>query len=123
MLKAGTETGSLMNHLMSRGTGPEPHVGMGATILHWTDRTACTVVAVERFKTGPRAGTVKAVHVTYDTATRTDTNGMSETQEYTYTSHPDGVPSRFRLTKDGFRDSGGHGLMLGKRSHYHDFSF
>lgn len=53
-LQLGTETGSLINHLYSRATRgqPAPEVGMGATVLSWTDRRAATVVSVEPTKQG-----------------------------------------------------------------------
>mgnify|MGYP001576962564 CR=1 FL=1 len=41
-LRAGTQTGSLINHLMSGSKGAEPEVGMGATILGWSDRHPAT---------------------------------------------------------------------------------
>ena len=49
MLRLGTETGSLVNHVWSRTrpVGPEDVCeGMGATFLSWTDRHAATVHAV-----------------------------------------------------------------------------
>lgn len=115
MLKAGTETGSLMNHLMSRSAG-KPAIGMGATVLAWTDRHAATVVAV--------SASGKTCTVREDMATRTDSNGMSENQSYTYTPDPNGREWTFRLTSKGWRAAdGGPGLLLGERRHYHDFSF
>ena len=49
MMRPGTDTGSAMNALYSRMTKgqPEPVVGMGATILAWTDRYAATIASVE----------------------------------------------------------------------------
>jgi hypothetical protein len=127
MLKAGTDTGSLVNHLMSGTTRPAPGVGMGATILMWTDRKAATVVAVDD---GGRRVTVQE-----DDVRRTDTNGMSESQAYECTPNPNGRRVTFKLGKRGWREvrfedatrrwrlAGGHGLALGVRAHYHDFSF
>lgn len=46
MMKLGTGTGSLINHLHSRSASPAPVVGMGITFLHWTDRSCGHVVAV-----------------------------------------------------------------------------
>jgi hypothetical protein len=116
MMKAGTETGSLINHIYSQGNGPTPEVGMGCTILRWTDRSAGTVVWVS--KTG------KTIKVQDDKAIRADTNGMSEAQEYTY-ERDETAPIRvFRLTKKGWRgQGGGPGLSLGFRRAYHDYSF
>lgn len=42
---AGKTTGSLFNHLMGNNA-TLPEVGKGATILHWTDRSAYEVVEV-----------------------------------------------------------------------------
>lgn len=128
MLKLGTETGSLTNHLRSRMVNgqPEPVVGMGATLLHWTDRTACTVVGWDG----------KILTVQGDNAKRVDSNGMSECQDYEYTPNPNGGLSYFKKTKSGFWvgvrknpetgrwvQSRGAGLTLGVRMQYHDFSF
>ena len=66
------ETGSLVNHLMGRTAAPTPTIGMGATILGYTDRHAATIVDVS--KTG------KVVWIRQDKATRIDSNGMSEAQ-------------------------------------------
>ena len=122
MLRAGRDTGSLVNHLMSRGAPALPQVGDGATVLHWTDRSAATVVAVRE--------TPKRVFVTVqgDHARRTDSNGMSEMQSYEYTPNPDAPRQTFVFAKlpDGRlrKQLGkGPGLALGRRETYHDFSF
>ena len=77
MLKLGTETGSLINHLYSRSaqTG-EIAVGVGATILSWSDRKACTIIEVVANK----AGEIIEFRAQSDKATRTDKNGMSDAQ-------------------------------------------
>src|SRR3989339_659162 len=46
-MKAGKETGSLTNHIMGRNA-TLPKVGEGATILHWTDRSAYEVMEVSK---------------------------------------------------------------------------
>jgi primosomal protein N' len=53
-MKLGAQTASLTNHLQSRATigQPEPTVGMGATLLGWTDRYAGTIVEVLPQKNG-----------------------------------------------------------------------
>lgn len=131
-LRAGTDTGSMMNHLYSRMTKgqPDPVVGMGATILAWSDRYAGTIETVIPTKDGWR------VTVREDKATRVDTNGMSECQEYTYAPNPEGALYRFefkpakgwfeiRLNPDTNRwvKTGGPGLRIGERRKYYDFSF
>ena len=114
-LKLGRDTGSLTNHMMSRPYGePKPEVGMGATILMWSDRHAATIVKV----------TPTQVHVQRDKATRTDDRGMCESQDYTYERDPTATVEVFRLTKRGWRaPGGGAGLLIGDRDEYHDFSF
>ena len=102
-----------MNHVMSRSNKPTPEVGMGVTILHWTDRSVGTIVKVTRTQ----------VHVQEDKATRTDSNGMSESQSYNYERDPQGTVTVFRLTKRGYRNNCGNGLSVGHRAAYHDYSF
>lgn len=113
-MKLETETGSLVNYLMSGGTPPEPKVGDGATILMWTDRHAATIVKV----------TPCTVSVQRDKAIRTDANGMSESQSYRYEPDPDAEVEVFRKTKRGWRKSGGGAaLLIGDRDEYYDYSF
>jgi hypothetical protein len=113
MMKAGVETGSLMNHLYSGAAMPAPGVGMGATILCWTDRHAGTIVKI----------TPTQIHVQRDSAKRTDKNGMSEAQTYEYTADPSGLIEIFRNTKKGYRNTAGNGLLIGTRRAYHDYPF
>lgn len=137
-MKLGTQTASMTNHLYSRAVigQPEPEVGMGATILMWTDRHAATVAEIVY-----RSYATLVIAVQEDTARRTDTNGMSECQSYSYEPNPRGRIHYFRRRKNGTwqevtRDrmtpgrvrylvveGGGSGLRLGERSEYHDFSF
>ena len=102
-----------MNHIYSAATQLTPTVGMGATILCWTDRHAGTIVKVTRTQ----------VHVQRDTATRVDANGMSEAQDYKYAADPTGTVEVFRMTRKGYRNSAGNGLLIGSRRAYHDYSF
>lgn len=142
--------GSVVNMLYGNTTpGDEVKVGTGATTLMWSDRHAATVVAVRHFKTGTRKGQVKEVDVQYDVATRVDTNGMSESQEYEYAPNTDGPVATYRvdakgryrrleaagstMTQDpdgmwvhvpyGPYRMGTEGLLVGSRKEYHDFSF
>jgi hypothetical protein len=121
-MNLGTETGSLVNHVYSRAVQPTPAVGMGATILAWSDRYAGTIIAVH-----PDG----SFDVQEDKATRTDANGMSESQTYAYEPNPAGRVHKFRVVKRGkakgeLREAGkrgGYGVMVGVRRKYHDFSF
>lgn len=118
-LRAGTQTGSLHNMLISGSRMDVPQVGMGATILYWTDRHACTITEVS--KSG------KFVRVVEDKAIRTDSNGMSDCQSYRY-EPGEGSPRTFTLRKNGaWVEQGssmrGTRLAIGARRHYYDYSF
>lgn len=116
--------GSLVNTMLSSSASKEPQVGDGVTRIFWTDRAPGTVVEVERFKTGQRAGQVKAVLVTWDKATRTDSNGMSDAQTYSYETVWDGPRHRFTLRKNGdWQSSRGGRIVIGYREKYYDYSF
>ena len=98
-----------------------PAVGMGATIYHWTDRTACTITSV--------SASGLEIEVQEDRAERKDKNGMSESQDYEYTSDPEGSKRTFTLRKNGrwiakgSPMSGGTQVGIGHRRKYHDYSF
>ena len=132
MLRAGTDTGSLMNHLYSRMVRgePAPTVGMPCTVLAWTDRYACTIVAVIQH------GLQQILKVQQDSCKRTDKNGISEDQDYEYTRDPQGRVYFFRKDKKGFwgevrlnpetnryTNAKCRGLRLGVREEYVDPSF
>jgi hypothetical protein len=117
-LNLGSGTGSLINHIMSAGTPHEPVVGMGATILMWTDRHAATIVEVSK----------KRIGVVEDEAIRTDKNYMSESQSYEYRKGS-GEPIYFTLRKngawvqEGYPMKNGTRIAIGYRDHYYDYSF
>ena len=131
MLKLGSETGSFVNHIKSRGVigQPEPVVGMGVTFLHWTDRDAGTIFRV--FKIGKTT----YIETRDDDHKRIDKNGMSEEQDYKFKTRVNGSRKYFRIGRKGFWEqvkqneagrwvkAGGCGLRIGERSAYHDFSF
>jgi|SRR5271157_3819351 len=98
-------------------TSDLPKVGDGATIQYWSDRHAATVIQVTQ--------NGKRIVVQEDKSTRTDTNGMSESQTYTFESDPQGSTHIATLRKDGrYRISGGSTLVsVGFRSQFHDYSF
>lgn len=112
-MKLGTETGSLMNHVYASAVSPAPEVGMGATILYWTDRRAATIVRV----------TPTQVHVQEDRAIRADDNGMSDAQAYRYEQQLDAPVKVFRRNKRGQYKNSGCSLLIGVRRAYHDYSF
>ncbi len=113
--------GGLINRIMETTVNaPTPVAGMGATLLSHSDRRPYTIHKVEG----------KKLWATEDKSTRTDKNGMSESQEYVYETLWADSPeswSLFTLRKDGQWHEGtklsGHILAIGKRDSYHDFSF
>lgn len=112
-------TGSMTNLVDSRCKSSTPEIGMGATILMWTDRKAGTIVEIS--KNG------KEVTFQEDKATRTDSNGMSDCQSYSYAPDPSAAKQRFSLRKDGswyaVGTKRGSPLMIGRRDAYYDYSF
>lgn len=118
--RLGTQTGSLINHLMSGGADKTPQVGDGATVLMWSDRHAGTIVEVS--PNGKRVGFCQ------DKATRTDKNGMSDSQDYSYEPDPSAGIQYFTLRKNGAwvregESIKGTRLSIGSRNEFHDFSF
>lgn len=122
--------GSFQNQIMANTvSGSKIEVGMGATILMWSDRHAATVIEWDG----------KTIVVQSDIAKRVDRNGMSELQDYAYEPDPNGAKYTFKLDRAGgwramesdpvtgrpkmAAKGGGYGLQLGHRNHYHDFSF
>jgi hypothetical protein len=117
-------TNSPINQILGGTRGaPVPEVGMGATLLFWTDRQPATIIAVETFKTGQKAGQPKAVLAQDDAWKRVDDNGMSESQQYVFTPNPNGAVRRFTLRADGAYRCGSVQLAIGSRDRYYDFSF
>jgi len=126
-MKLGSETGSMINHLKSREVKgePIPTTGMGATILGWTDRHAATIINWDG----------KILSVQRDKATRKDSNGMSESQKYTFEPQPDSAVYTFKKDAKGlWREvaksekgrwvyTNGNGLRIGERDEYYDYSF
>lgn len=94
-----------------------PEIGMGATILMYSDRHAATIIDIH-----PNG---KRIVIQEDTATRTDNNGISESQAYTYTPNPNGETHTVSLRKDGsWRISKSKTQVgIGYRREYYDYSF
>ena len=115
-LALGTQTASLSNHLLSGTKGqPTPEVGMGITILMWTDRQPATITRVS--KSG------KVFWFKRDHAERRDANGMSESQTYEFFPNPEATEERASLRKNGAWKCGSGQVRLGSRDKYHDYSF
>lgn len=115
-MRLGTETASLSNYLLSGTKGqPQPSVGMGITVLMWTDRHAGTITRV--------SPSGKTFWFQEDIATRTDKNGMSDSQSYEFMPNPDASIQCARLTKSGAYKCNGTQIRVGDRDAYHDYSF
>jgi hypothetical protein len=116
---------SVINEIYGRMNSTDNiEVGTGATVLFYSDRAAATVVEVH---TNPK-GEVNRVGIKYDNAVRTDNNGMSDAQSYRYEAG-EGPTIYFTKRKNGaFVREGdqmrsGQKVLIGKRDHYHDYSF
>lgn len=57
-----------LNEIMYGGTKgqPEPEVGMGITLLFWSDREPGTIVDVVPFKSGPNKGKARLIRFQED---------------------------------------------------------
>jgi len=112
---------NLINGNSDYSKAPVPEVGMGATILCWSDRHAATIVKVY---------TPKKIGIKQDKATRVDKNGMTDSgQHYEYSpvdSNPEEVYTlrkNGRWVKQGETATGGGNLAIGYRDEYYDYSF
>ena len=112
--------GSLYNCLADNTAQKQmPKVGDGSTIFSWTDRCAATVIGVRKTAGGKLVDTVQL-----DLPKRVDTNGMCESQKYTFTPNPEGQIDIFKEKKDGvLRNNCSQTLHVGHRDEYYDFSF
>ncbi len=99
---------------------PDPEIGMGATVLHFSDREAHTVVKIN---------SAKSIVIQADKWERTDNNGMSEEQDYEFSRNPEGSTRVVIKRKNGWWIPKGYPMndsprvLLGKRERYHDFTF
>ena len=138
-MKLGTETGSVVNHVMSRATRgqPEPVVGMGATICSWTDRHGGTITTVTKTTKSIKKEkiTFTVVGVKRDNAKVVKGTTMDGTAEYEYTPN-DKAHEAFWGFINGrwislyqnnkgtfFIYKNGEGLAIGYRDEYYDPCF
>lgn len=119
-MSLATPTKNLFSNIMANSKHPTPEVGMGATELLYTDRHACTIVDVVNAKT---------IIVQRDNAIRTDTNGMSDSQQYEYVRDTMGrldtvtLRNNGRWVKKGENLHNGTSYGIGYRKEYRDYSF
>ena len=109
--------GSLQNAIGNQTRSLKPEVGMGVTELMYSDRHPYTVTGIL---------TPKRIKVRADNAIRTDKNGFSEAQEYTYEQDPTSPEIVLFLNKFGrWKRSGdpqGSTYLIGRREEYYDFT-
>lgn len=114
--------GSLANLIAADARSRRPEIGMGATMLSWTDRHPATVVSVS--ETGLEVGAQR------DIARRVDDGGPTDVaQRYDYTPDPDARVDTYTLRRNGNWVRKGEPmrkgavLLIGARDEYYDFSF
>lgn len=136
-MKLGTETNSVMNNLLSRAVigEPRPVVGMGCTLLGWTDRYAGTIHKVT--EVGGSTVTLYLIEVSRDYSRVISGSTQDGSAEYAYTPRPEGMRITYRKNKKtGFWEkvrrnpntgkwckTNGKGLRIGERDEYRDPSF
>lgn len=123
-MKLGTETGSFFNYLMANSMST-PEVGKGATVLHWTDRSAYFVNEV--------SNDGKTVVIERAKAVRTDDYGMSEAQSYKYERDENAQPETIKFTYgkwrrvytnwEGKKETSPINIIFGTMREYYDYSF
>jgi hypothetical protein len=116
--------GSFQNLVAGSNPALVPAVGMGATMIMWTDREPFTIIEVRNNSKGVAVELVLQA----DTYTRTDKNGMSESQNYEFTPNPQGHTEIVTRRKNGQWVRKGESIKgtkftIGYRDRYHDYSF
>ena len=108
--------GNLLHQIVSTKSEKTPVVGMGVTVLLWSDRHAGTITRVS-----PSA---KTFWFRDDKATRTDNLGMTDSgQKYSYEPNPNAPEQKAILTKKGWKVVKGTKILLDVRDEHYDFSF
>src|SRR6185295_455906 len=74
---------------------PTPEVGMGATLLCWTDRHAATITKVETI------GGRTMLTVQEDTSTRVSGSTQDGSASYAYAANPNGCEHHYRQLPSG----------------------
>lgn len=128
-MKLGTETASVNNWIYSRATigEPEPVVGMGATILGWTDRNPATIV--ETFKVGK----TQYIGITADEYKVISGSMHDGSAKYEFATRPDGYRTYYRKRNGRWEETrkndagrwikAGGGIRIGERAKWYDPSF
>jgi hypothetical protein len=104
-----------------------PVVGMGATLLGWTDRHPYEVVRVVSpdcviVRAMAAEGGLKKDHKFSPGGFCGHVHDQETAQEWKITSKPDGRELRIRRTKSGWRN-GSEKFMMGRAVKFHDYNF
>ena len=114
-------------HAENEETQPWPAVGQGATICHYSDRTACTIIAVSA---SGKTISLQADHAKLDDWKPEMIPGgfaahcvNNDTQRDRYRPNPEAPILKARLRKDGtYRTTMDEPVIEG-RHQFHDYNF
>ena len=81
--------GSIINHIQANSKQPEPSIERGMTRYMWSDRYAYFINSI--------SDDGKTIVIERPLRGRTDKNGMSESQSYSYARNPDAEPITLRF--------------------------
>lgn len=105
----------IWNHVTLGESFAKPEVGMGATMLLWTDRHAYTITRVSE--------SGKTFWMKRDIATlEPGTSPWQGNQDYHYTRCEDSGETMVKFGKKGWK-SGGDKVLVGVRDEHYDPSF
>jgi len=120
-MQLGKDTASIVNWIQGNSISIKPQVGMGATLLMWSDRHPYTIHKISEDN--------KKLWASLDNYKRIDNNGFSEIQDYEYWNENEKNPDRWQLftfRKDNRWHQGtklsGTVLSIGHREEYYDFT-
>lgn len=101
-----------------------PEVGMGASFVYGSDLQPGTVVRVELFKTGPKTGQPRRIHVQFDTWEMVSGNFEDDNAVITYAADADAPVDQFIQRANGtWVNSGGSKVIVGLREYYRNPQF
>lgn len=111
--------GSLQNKLMAESKQPDTEVGMGITLLRWSDRHAYKIIEVSEIN--------KAITIQRYKAVRKDKLGMSDQQNYEFSELTDQKKELVRKGDQWYEKTvqglSKISLLIGVASEYYDYSF
>jgi hypothetical protein len=105
-------------------TTEEVTVGSGASFVYGSDREPGTIVRVDLFKSGPRTGQPRRIHVQYDRWTMVSGNFQANNAVIEYTADPTAPVVQFTQRADGrWVNSKGSRVVVGTREYYQNPHF